>query len=76
MFTCVITEPLAINWWINGQQPLLPPPTTHINAGAKSTLSVSATPELNGASVQCNYLPSGALTVIISALAYLSVQGL
>eukprot|EP00731_Ephydatia_muelleri_P001512 Em0001g1512a len=40
----------------------------------KSTLSVTATSELNGASVQCYYTPSVLLPSIVSPPAYLSVQ--
>eukprot|EP00731_Ephydatia_muelleri_P001540 Em0001g1540a len=76
VFTCVITESLPINWLINGTPPLPAPPTTPLTpgAGSQSTLSVTATSELNGASVQCYFTPSVFLPSIASPPAYLSVQ--
>ena len=78
VFTCVITESLPLLWLINGTPPLPAPPTTRLTPGpgAQSTLSVTATSELNGASVQCYYTPSVLLPSIVSPPAYLSVQGL
>ena len=78
MFTCVITESLAILWLINGQQFQSPPPTTPLTPGpgAQSMFSVISTSELNGASVQCYYIPSVLLPSTVSPPAYLSVQGL
>ena len=78
VLTCVTDVSLTINWLINGQQPLSPPPTTLLTPGpgAQSTLSVTATSELNGAFVQCYYTPSVLLQSIVSPPAYLSVQGL
>ena len=78
VFTCVITEPLPIGWLINGTPIQSPPPTTPLTPGpgSQSTLSVTATSELNGAPVQCYYTPSVLLPSIVSPPAYLSVQGL
>ena len=78
VFTCVITESLPILWLINGTPVQSPPSTTPLTPGpgSQSTLSVTATSELNGASVQCYYTPSVLLPSIVSPPAYLSVQGL
>ena len=78
VFTCVITESLPILWLINGTPVQSPPPTTPLTPGpgSQSTLSVNATKELNGTSVQCYYTPSVLLPSIVSPPAYLSVQGL
>ena len=78
MLTCVTDVSLPINWLINGIPVQSPPPTTPLTPGpgSQSTLSVTATSELIGASVQCYCLPPGSLTVIPSPPAYLSVQGL
>ncbi|KAL5516379.1 hypothetical protein EMCRGX_G001681 [Ephydatia muelleri] len=77
VFTCVITESLPILWLINGTPVQSPPPTTPLTPGpgSQSTLSVNATKELNGTSVQCYYTPSVLLPSIVSPPAYLSVQG-
>ena len=78
VFTCVITESLPILWLINGTSVQSPPPSTSLTPGpgSQSTLSVTATSELNGAPVQCYYTPSVLLPSIVSPPAYLSVQGL
>eukprot|EP00731_Ephydatia_muelleri_P001491 Em0001g1491a len=76
VFTCVISESLPLLWMINGTQLLSPPATTPLTPGpgSQSTLSVTATSELNGAPVQCYYTPSVLLPSIVSPPAYLSVQ--
>ena len=78
VLTCVTDVSLPINWLINGTAAQSPPPTTPLTPGpgSQSTLSVTATSELNGASVQCYYTPSVLLPSIVSPPAYLSVQGL
>ena len=80
VFTCGSNENIAttIGWLINGSSPSSKPTSTALTPapGQQSTLTVSDTSQLNGASVQCYYFPSLLSPVIISPPAYLSVQGL
>ena len=72
----MINESVIVLWLAD--QMVHNPPTTPLTPGpvAQSALSVTATSELNGASVQCYYTPSVLLSSIVSPPAYLSVQGL
>ena len=73
VFTCGINETSVtpIGWLINGLTS-----SQSTGSGQQSTLTVSGTSQLNGASVQCYYFSSGLLTILFSPPAYLSVQGL